>query len=96
MSDDYKIIEVKKYLHRYFPDCEIIHRTHSYRQIFDLIHGYDLKASIEFSKEVWDDNDYKKIDGHLSKVKLSEEINNNIGKHLLVKVDKVVLVAQKK
>lgn len=96
MSDEYKVIEVKNYLHRYFQDCEIKVRPNTSPPVFDLIRGYDLMASIEFSRMVWDDNDYKKIAGHLSKVKLDEEINNNVGKRLLVKADKVVPVKQKK
>ncbi len=39
---------------------------------------------------VWDSNDYKSITGHLSKVKLAEEINKNIGKHLRVESYEVV------
>ncbi len=92
MPDESKIIEVKNYLQLNFPDYEVYHATRSYCQIFDLIHGFDIQGSIKFLKMLWDDNDYKSIAGHLHKVKLAEEINNNVGKHLLVKVDKVVPV----
>ena len=90
MTDEYKIIEVKNYLQGYFPDCEMKRIPHTNPPVFDLIRGYELVARIEFLRKIWDDNDYKGITGHLSKVKLADKIQNNIGNNLLVKMDIVV------
>ena len=93
MPNEYKIIEVKNYLHSYFSYCEIKILPQTSPPVFDLIRGHKLVAKIEFLRMVWDDNDYKKIAGHLSKVKLADEINKNIGKKFLIKNDKVVSVS---
>ena len=83
--------EVKIYLESHFPECEIITILEAKPPVFDLIRDYKLLAKIKFFPQVWSENDYKQIRSHLAKIKLDEEIKNNIGKHLTVFNDKVYI-----
>jgi len=97
MSDENKILDIKIFLKSEFPNYEINAKSHSKRYgtpKFMIIHDYEIVATIEFRRNVWDD--HKTLSALLSKINIASKIRDNISKTIIVTEDECIVVSPEK
>lgn len=99
MSEESKILDIKILLESEFPNYAIDDKSHSKRYgtpQFKIIHNYEIVATIEFRRNVWDDLKTKSaLLSFLSKINIASKIRDNIGKTIIVTEDGCILAAEK-